>query len=250
MASLERSAMRHLALYLRAPLQSWGASSKFGDRGTIDAPTRSGLLGLIAAACGIDKNDEARDHKWLDCAAALSLSVLAFRRGSRMTDYHTVGARYDKDDPWQKRMIPVTADGKPRGTDLTHRDYLMDSVFGVVISGDDKIVAEMAEGLANPVWGVWFGRKSCIPTEPILVGVFDSDEAARKALDARLRASLERGGGKIAGKREDEAVKFDLVEAAADEAEETLLDIPVSFKKRKFHARRIRREIHDPIEEE
>ena len=239
--------MRHLALYLRAPLQSWGASSKFGDRGTIDAPTRSGLLGLIAAACGIDKNDEARDREWLARAAKLSLSILAFRRGDRMADYHTVGARYDKDDPWQKRMIPVTADGKPRGTDLTHRDYLMDSVFGVVISGDNAIVAEMAEGLANPVWGVWFGRKSCIPTEPILVGVFDSDEAARKALDTRFRASLERGGGKIAGKREDEAVRFDLVEAAADEAEETLLDVPVSFKKREFHARRVRREIHEPI---
>ena len=38
--------MKHLALYLRAPLQSWGASSKFGDRGTLDAPTRSGLLRL------------------------------------------------------------------------------------------------------------------------------------------------------------------------------------------------------------
>lgn len=239
--------MRHLALYLRAPLQSWGASSKFGDRGTIDAPTRSGLLGMIAAACGIDKNDEANDHEWLARAEKLSLTILAFRRGDRMTDYHTVGARYDKDDPWQRRMIPVTADGKPRGTDLTHRDYLMDSVFGAVISGEDRFVAEMAAGLANPVWGVWFGRKSCIPTEPILVGAFDSDEAARKALDARLRASLERGRGKIAGKREDEAIKFDLVEAATDEAEETLLDVPVSFKRREFHARRIRREIHEPI---
>ena len=239
--------MRHLALYLRAPLQSWGASSKFGDRGTIDAPTRSGLLGLIAAACGIDKNDEARDREWLARAAKLSLTILTFRRGDRMTDYHTVGARYDKEDPWQKRMIPVTADGKPRGTDLTHRGYLMDSVFGAVISGDDALVAEMSEGLSNPAWGVWFGRKSCIPTEPILVGVFDSDEAARKALDARLRASLERGGGKIAGKCEDEAVKFGLVEVAADEAEETLLDVPVSFKRREFHARRIRREIHEPI---
>lgn len=242
--------MRHLALYLRAPLQSWGASSKFGDRGTIDAPTRSGLLGLIAAACGIDKNDEARDHEWLARAAKLSLTILAFRHGDRMTDYHTVGARYDKDDPWQRRMIPVTAEGKPRGTDLTHRDYLMDSVFGAFISGDDELVAEMAQGLADPVWGVWFGRKSCIPTEPILVGVFDSDEAARKALDTRFRASLERGGGKIAGKREDEAVRFDLVEAAADEAEETLLDVPVSFKKRKFHARCVRREIREPIAKE
>ena len=242
--------MKHLALYLRAPLQSWGASSKFGDRGTLDAPTRSGLLGLLAAACGVDKNDEARDREWLARAAKISVAVLAFRRGNRMPDYHTVGARYNKDDPWQKRMIPVTADGKPRGTDLTRRDYLMDSVFGAFISGDDALVDEMAQGLTNPVWGVWFGRKSCIPTEPVLVGVFNSDEAARKALDARLSASLERGGGKIAGKREDEAVKFDLVEADADGAEETLLDVPVSFKRREFHARRIRREIREPIAKE
>ena len=238
--------MKQLALYLRAPLQSWGAASKFGDRGTIDVPTRSGLLGLIAAACGIDKNDEARDREWLARAAKLKMTVVAFRRGDRMTDYHTVGARYDKDDPWERRMIPVTAEGKPRGTDLTNRDYLADSIFGAVLAGDDALVGEMSEGLADPVWGVWLGRKSCVPTEPILVGVFDSDEAARKALDARLRASLERGGGKVAGKREDEVVKFDLVEAGADEAEETLLDVPVSFNRRVFHARRIRREIHEP----
>jgi CRISPR system Cascade subunit CasD len=208
------------------------------------------LFGLIAAACGIDKNDEVRDREWLARASALSLSVLAFRRGDRMTDYHTVGARYDKDNPWQKRMIPVTAEEKTRGTDLTHRDYLVDSVFGAIITGDDALVDEMATGLANPIWGVWLGRKSCIPTEPILVGVFDSDEVARSALDARLHASLERGGGKVAGKREDEAVKFDLVEAVADEAEETLLDVPVSFKKREFHARCIRRQMYMAIEEE
>ena len=238
--------MKHLALYLRAPLQSWGASSKFGDRGTLDAPTRSGLLGLLAAACGIDKNDEARDREWLARAAKLSLSVLAFRRGDRMADYHTVGAQYDKDNPWQKRMIPVTADGKPRGTDLTHRDYLTDSVFGVVLSGDDDLVAEMAIGLADPVWGVWFGRKSCIPTEPILAGVFESDEAAREALLARLRSSLERGGGKVAGK-EGDGVAFSIMETVPGEADETILDVPVSFARREFHARGIAR---PPLAEE
>ena len=237
--------MKHLALYLRAPLQSWGASSKFGDRGTLDAPTRSGLLGLLAAACGVDKNDEARDREWLARAAALSLSVLAFRRGDRMTDYHTVGARYDKDDPWQKRMIPTTADGKPRGTDLTHRDYLADSVFGAIIAGDDALVAEMAAGLADPVWGVWLGRKSCVPTEPILAGVFDSEDDARNALDARLRKSLEFGGGKIAGKQGADVV-FSVVEARPGESDETVLDVPVSFARRDFHARGIVR----PAEED
>ena len=151
--------MKHLALYLRAPLQSWGASSKFGDRGTLDAPTRSGLLGLLAAACGVDKNDETRDREWLARAAKLSVAVLAFRRGDRMPDYHTVGARYDRDDPWQKRMIPTKAeDGSPKkDATVTHRDYLADSVFGAVLSGDDALVDEMATGLADPVWGVWLG---------------------------------------------------------------------------------------------
>ena len=240
--------MKYLALYLRAPLQSWGASSKFGDRGTLDAPTRSGLLGLLAAACGIDKNNEARDREWLARAAKLSMTVLAFRRGDRMSDYHTVGARYDKDDPWQKRMIPTTADGKPRGTDLTHRDYLTDSVFGAVLSGDDVLVAEMAAGLANPVWGVWLGRKSCIPTEPILSGVFDSEEAARKALAGRLRGSLERGGGKVAG-GDSTDVAFSVLEASAGEEDETLHDVPVSFGRREFHARRVRRELHEAAKE-
>ncbi len=240
--------MRHLALYLRAPLQSWGASSKFGDRGTLEAPTRSGLLGLLAAACGIDKNDEARDREWLARAAKLSVTVLAFRRGDRMPDYHTVGARYDKDDPWQKRMIPTTSDGKPRGTDLTHRDYLADSVFGAVLSGDDALVDEMATGLADPVWGVWLGRKSCIPTEPILAGVFASEVAARDALARRLRGSLERGGGKVAG-GDSTDVAFSVLEASAGEEDETLHDVPVSFGRREFHARRVRRELHEAAKE-
>ena len=233
--------MKHLALYLRAPLQSWGASSKFGDRGTLDAPTRSGLLGLLAAACGVDKNDEARDREWLARAAKISVAVLAFRRGDRMPDYHTVGAHYDKDDSWQKRMIPTTPDGKPRGTDLTHRDYLADSVFGAVLSGDDALVDEMAAGLADPVWGIWLGRKSCIPTEPIFAGVFESEDAARNALAGRLRGSLERGGGKVAGDDSTD-VAFSVLEARAGEEDETLLDVPVSFVRREFHARRVRRE--------
>lgn len=155
-----------------------------------------------------------------------------------MTDYHTVGARYDKGNPWQKRMIPVTAEGKPRGTDLTHRDYLTDSVFGVVLSGDDALVDELAAGVRNPVWGVWFGRKSCIPTEPVFAGVFDSDEAAKGALELRLRDSLSRGGGKVAGKKGG-VVAFSILEASAQKAKETVHDIPVSFARREFHARRI-----------
>lgn len=233
--------MKFLSLYLRAPMQSWGASSQFGDRGTLDAPTRSGLLGLLAAACGVDKNDEASERAWLARAAALSLSVFAFRRGDRMTDYHTVGARYDKEDPWQRRMIPLTAEtGKPKNNaTLTSRAYLADSVFGAILSGDDSLVAEMAAALANPVWGVWLGRKSCVPTEPLLAGVFDSAEEAKASLAARFRASQERGGSRR-GDPTDGAPAFLVEETLPSDASDTVLDIPVSFARREYHARPVR----------
>lgn len=158
-----------------------------------------------------------------------------------MADYHTVGGGFDEKDPWRKRMIPISADGKNRRTNVTHRDYLADSVFGAVLSGDDALVDEMATGLADPVWGVWLGRKSCIPTEPIFAGVFESEDAARNALAGRLRGSLERSGGKVAG-GDSSDVAFSVLEARAGEEDETLLDVPVSFGRREFHARRVRRE--------
>lgn len=228
--------MKFLALYLRAPLQSWGASSHFGSRGTLDAPTRSGILGLLAAACGIDKNDADRDRAWLARAATLSLSVLAFRRGDRMADFHTVGGGFDEANPWQKRMVPVSADGKNRRTNVTRRDYLADSVFGAILSGDDALLDETAAALANPVWGIWLGRKSCVPTEPVLAGLHDSAEAAKTALSARFRRSLERADG-LAG----DTLAFVVEETRPAAAEETVLDIPVSFSRREYHARPVRR---------
>ena len=44
--------MATLLLRLAAPLQSWGADSKFEVRKTNREPTKSGVLGLLAAALG------------------------------------------------------------------------------------------------------------------------------------------------------------------------------------------------------
>ena len=45
-----------LAFVLDSPLQSWGVDSRYQQRDTAAFPTKSGLLGLLAAALGIDKN--------------------------------------------------------------------------------------------------------------------------------------------------------------------------------------------------
>mgnify|MGYP000599216911 CR=1 FL=1 len=45
--------MATLLLRLAAPLQAWGADSKFETRKTGREPTKSGVIGLLAAALGL-----------------------------------------------------------------------------------------------------------------------------------------------------------------------------------------------------
>ena len=73
----------------------------------------------------------------------------------RMEDYHTVlGTR--------------SADGKIKDTAvLTQRTYLNDAAFAAFLTGDRATLEELARALQDPCWGVWLGRKACIPSAPV-----------------------------------------------------------------------------------
>ena len=75
-----------------------------------------------------------------------------------MVDYHTVQ---------QFRRASGKIDTS--GTILTHRHYWQNSRYNVVLSGEDKIfLMHIYDAILNPVWGIWFGRKCCIPAAPII----------------------------------------------------------------------------------
>lgn len=99
-----------------------------------------------------------------------------------------------------------------------------------------------AEGLAaalrDPVWGVWFGRKCCLPAAPILAG--GPRAHLTEAWQALLRAArLPEDAPLEAFTRVEEADSFG---AGVD----TLNDQPVTFSKPNTHApRRIR--VHHPL---
>lgn len=214
-----------LALLLDGPMQSWGFASRFTRRTTALHPTKSGVVGLLAAALGIDKHgaDEAARIERLAALACTTVTLPKIRGESelpmlRLSDYHTIGGGYD-DDEWMKR--PRAASGAKLDTVLSERHYLLDARFGVLLEGAPEWLEEIAANLRNPTWGLWLGRKCCIPAAPLLVGVGSDRGAAWRLL---LKA-----GGLEEGRL---LTEFDHViegEAAEGLDAEWLNDNPVAF---------------------
>lgn len=170
-----------LFLRLEGPLQAWGDTSKFVIRRTMEAPTKSGVLGLICCAIGLTRQ-EARKH--LPELNRLAMGVRIDRRGTRWWDYHTVGAGIGM----------TTAGGGEKtgaqGTLITRREYLADASFLVALQGDADLIQKISNALASPKWPIYLGRKSCTPSVPILETPRKGDLWANPASHGDLNAAL------------------------------------------------------------
>jgi CRISPR system Cascade subunit CasD len=224
----------YLALLLDAPLQSWGFASRFQRRTTGLHPTKSGVVGLICAAMGLVKDSQEERDTLPNLTNLRMISIVIPRTQTnawsgqteklavrRLEDFHTVlGTRHASGS---MNSDPV----------VTRRQYLLDARFGVILKGDHALLEQVAAALQNPRWGVWFGRKSCIPAAPIYRGMFATPTDAQRALigDTPLEAFTV-----VA-----EVERF-------DEGTDSLADRPVSFgdgtssgpDKRQFAIRRIK----------
>jgi len=209
----------YLALHFDAPLQSWGHQSKFDRRTTLPFPTRSGVIGLLCAALGVDRTDMIG----LGRLETLDVSVFVLRQGGHLTDYHTVGGGYDAKRDRQR--ICRRAGGGVGDTVQTWRDYLEAARFGVVVAGPRLLLNDLATSVCNPKWGIWLGRKACIPASRLCEGIFDSEATALAQLCAA--AGIERP---LRCVRE--------VESFA-EGTDTLMDRPIDFAARSFASRRV-----------
>lgn len=172
-----------LAMRLEGPLQSWGSSSQFNRRLTDLLPTRSAISGMLCAALGLDRGSEAEARFLARCNRLHMLAVALPRKSRnrilavrRLEDYHTV-------------QNTRKAGGGLKDCHITRRQYLLDASFRVFLSGERDTLAEAADALQDPAWGIWLGRKACIPTAPVFAGLFD-DEA--EALQAGLPDTLDR----------------------------------------------------------
>src|SRR5436305_800092 len=78
-----------LYLRLQGPLQSWGDDARWGVRRTRPEPTKSGVVGVVAAALGFGW-DEAGDAAVGRLGQQVRMGVRADRPGTVIRDYHTV----------------------------------------------------------------------------------------------------------------------------------------------------------------
>lgn len=144
--------MSVLALRLAGPLQSWGASSRFTRRTTESAPTKSGVIGLLAAAAGIERGDDTQ----LAPLTALRFGTRIDQPGTRIRDFHTA-------------HHGVTGASMP----LSERFYLADAVFVAALEGDHTLLTSLHHALHAPVYPPYLGRRSCPPTEPVTLGLHE-----------------------------------------------------------------------------
>lgn len=137
-----------LVLRLAGPMQSWGSSSRFTRRSTEAFPTKSGIVGLLAAAQGRRRTDPIED------LANLRMAARVDQPGELLRDFHT-------------------AHREGSSMPLSDRFYRADAVFVAFVEGSAELIEGLAEALRRPVFPLYLGRRSCPPTMPLFLQVHE-----------------------------------------------------------------------------
>lgn len=139
--------MSTLLLRLAAPIQAWGSDSRFETRRTGREPTKSGVIGLLAAALGRSRADSVDD------LCQLRFGVRVDQEGQLLRDFHT-------------------AHQGDNTAYVTERYYLCDAAFLVGLESEDRAFLQTLErALRSPAFPLFLGRRSCPPTLPISLGI-------------------------------------------------------------------------------
>lgn len=199
--------MSTLLLRLAAPLQAWGTDSKFEVRRTNREPSKSGVIGLLAAALGLRRDADLSE------LSALRFGVRVDRNGEVIKDFHM--AKADKTSY------------------LTYRYYLSDAIFLVGLESEDRNFLEKIErALRNPCFPLFLGRRSCPPTLPLVLGIRED------VLETALRGEENQNKDLKSIQQSHRYIRLDC--GVGEQEGAVVQDLPISFNpmKREFGYRR------------
>jgi len=168
--------MEALILRLDAPLMSFGGVMVDQHNVTDRFPGLSLLAGLLANALGWQHQDSRRLDR---LQARLLLASRWDIGGEQIRDYHTVdlGQPKMREKGWTTRGEPEHRDGGPArfGTHQRYRHYWANGVMTLAVSlmqsEETPTLAELAAALRRPARPLFLGRKTCLPSAPLLLGL-------------------------------------------------------------------------------
>ena len=236
--------MRFLLFTYYAPMMAMGEIAPGERRMAFSRPARSAVLGLVAAALGLRRDDRAH----ADLERGLGYAVRTDSAGRPFTDYHTAQTpQQRRGQAFDTRRDELAAD--TLNTGLSVREWRTDALYTValwelatVAIGLDAIAA----ALAHPRFVLYSGRKAGplgLPLAPRFVEVdalleaFAADPMPaeqQQIIDRLLRRVRPRGSG---GPTE---IAFDLDAEVAAKAErvETRRDAIAARARFQFAERR------------
>ncbi len=220
--------MSVLLMRLAGAMQSWGTQSRFSIRDTGLEPSKSGVIGLLCAALGKPREEQMGDgFPTITELAHLKMGVRINREGVPKVDFHTAGGMHRQGDVYGV----VKASGAPGGTVTSQRHYLADADFLVGLETDDEaLLRRLDEALRRPHWQLSLGRKSFVPGVLVREPTGVRSEKLHELLESYVSAYAARFD-------DDDASLRIVVDADAEVATETRMDVPVSFAARRFAVR-------------
>jgi CRISPR system Cascade subunit CasD len=195
--------MAFLVFQLQAPLAAWGDTAVGEYRGSHNCPGESALVGLLGAALGIRREDEAA-HAALSRGYGFAVGVLS--QGALLRDYHTAqvpGRAALKKRPHATRRDELAVPKDELNTILSTRDYRQNVGYLIAVQplvDAPRDLPALAAALARPQFVLYLGRKSCPPAAPLHSKIIEAESALiafetyREQLANRLAAQTDRWG--------------------------------------------------------
>jgi CRISPR system Cascade subunit CasD len=208
--------MSVLLLRLTGPMQSWGTQGRFSVRDTGLEPSKSGVIGLLCAALGRARNEPVDD------LTQLTMAVRVNREGRLARDYHT--AQEVSDDNG----------GGARDTILSPRYYLADADFLMGLEGERSQLETLDAAVRDPVWPIYLGRKSFVPSRPIAM-----PRPTDAIQEGELMAVLKRFPWFSRRENERPTTPLRFVQEVPVGSGEPRQDVPLSFAERRFGVRHV-----------
>lgn len=208
--------MSTLLLRLAGPMQSWGTQSRYSLRDTGQEPSKSGVIGLVAAALGRPRDRDISD------LAGLRMGVRVDHEGRVLKDFHTA-------------LHVIRADrGRSNSAVISDRYYLADADFLVGLESDDApLLDQIHQAVGNPHWPLCLGRKAFPIGLPVYIPDGLQDDVSLEDALATFPIYSSYLGQKP---------NVRLVMEQSSQTGVARIDQPVSFQPRRYATRYVRTE--------